>query len=209
MKHLILSILILTASLAYGSLASDLGLKLVGTIIHSDNTKSMASMSGDVFKTQDKIKNLAEVVLIERFKVQLRNIKTGQFEWIAVESFDPAKAVPSDDIFKNTRREFQVPRESIDKVTTNLTKFMNDAGTEPVTDKQGKVTGFRLNFIKKDGVFAGLGLVEGDVLSDVNGLPLNSISSAMSIYQQLRTSSLIELTVKRGDKTQKFSYQVR
>ena len=62
---------------------------------------------------------------------------------------------------------------------------------------KGKVVGFRLGGVS-GGPLSSLGLREGDVLTEVNGRPIDSPDAALGAYRRNAKASRVTLTVLRG-----------
>jgi general secretion pathway protein C len=52
-----------------------------------------------------------------------------------------------------------------------------------------------------------LGLLQGDVLMEINGVPLNSPEKALQIVQQLRESRNIKVNLLRNDQPLTLEYE--
>jgi type II secretion system protein C len=78
-----------------------------------------------------------------------------------------------------------------------FTNVLQDAKASPhVVD--GKVRGFILSKVRENSVYQKSGLIDGDVIEEINGIPLNDAASAIRLLQSLRNESEIDITVKRG-----------
>ncbi|MGN6103917.1 MAG: type II secretion system protein GspC, partial [Kofleriaceae bacterium] len=58
-------------------------------------------------------------------------------------------------------------------------------------------------------VYAKLGLTNGDTITSINGLELNSADAALSAYTKLRDASSLELDVTRRGKPVTIKYSIR
>ena len=61
----------------------------------------------------------------------------------------------------------------------------------------GKLVGVRLFGIQPKGVFAAVGLRNGDRLEAINGIAMNSPEHALSLYSELRSTSDFDLRLAR------------
>ena len=64
--------------------------------------------------------------------------------------------------------------------------------------ENGKLIGFRIRPGTNRALFKQTGLRSGDIVTAINGMPLNSNASSMQAMQTLTTSSAATLTVLRG-----------
>ena len=62
----------------------------------------------------------------------------------------------------------------------------------------GVVTGFKLTHLQAHSIFAHAGLCEGDVLTAVNGVAINTPDNALQVYTTLRNASHVELRLVRA-----------
>lgn len=93
----------------------------------------------------------------------------------------------------------EVPRRLVDDVLANPTAFARGARVLPaITD--GVITGFKIYAVKPGGVYARLGLVNGDVVTAIAGRPVDTMDRALEAYAALRTASGVEVAVLRRGK---------
>ena len=188
---------------------SKLKLNLVGTIVYSEDRKSIASINSGSYFINEEVKETAEVLQISRLKVYIKNLNNNKIEYITTGKYIKSKAVNNADVFQSKKSEYHIDRKLIDKVTSDLPSFLKDAGTNFVKDKNGNIIGFEMTFIKKGGIFDTLGFEVGDMINEVNGLKFNSIQSGLKMYKQLRGSSIINIKMKRNGKTREIKYLAR
>jgi hypothetical protein len=76
--------------------------------------------------------------------------------------------------------------------------------------KQGKCIGCRLGAIESDSLGVALGLMQGDIITTVNGISANSTDNRMKIYQAvtLTDTSTVQVDIVRGDATITFNYRI-
>ncbi|MHB8404377.1 MAG: type II secretion system protein GspC [Gammaproteobacteria bacterium] len=68
--------------------------------------------------------------------------------------------------------------------------------------ENGKLSGYRVFPVGNSDAFAKLGLRPGDVVTAVNGMPLNNPAESMSILNRLKTSEQISITYIRNGQQQ-------
>lgn len=86
------------------------------------------------------------------------------------------------------------------QVAQNNLKLLEVIRPSPVSEK-GQLTGFRVTPGQNEALFRKTGLQAGDVVTGINGMPLNSNSSSLQAMQGLLTSASAELTVLRAGQT--------
>jgi type II secretory pathway component PulC len=75
--------------------------------------------------------------------------------------------------------------------------------------REGAPAGLRLTGVDRAGVFAAIGLEEGDVLLEVNGRSIASPDWALAAYAALRAEDHISLTLLRGRERMRMDYVIR
>ena len=190
---------------------SEIPLVLIGTIVQANSSKSLATVKfkgaehSEMYRTGEGIRELASVTAVERDRLIFKNRASGNLEFITLEAFDPAFVSSS----QNSQREFQMDRKLVDASLSQLSTFINDAGTAPVVEASGQVSGFRMTFVKPGSVFEKLGIKAGDILRNVNGTDLTGPETAIELFNQLRNSSMIQLKIDRGGQPVEFKYLIR
>lgn len=84
-------------------------------------------------------------------------------------------------------------RENIKK---NLSTILMQASATPVVDN-GEIIGFALEDID-EGIFTKAGFQDGDVVTSINGKPLNDAATAIKILNSLKESDDIQFDFLRG-----------
>ena len=69
--------------------------------------------------------------------------------------------------------------------------------------------GFQVKNIVPGSVFEQLGVKKGDIIRDINGVPITSAESAFQAYQQLRDEPLINIGIERGGDSVELNYEIR
>ena len=75
--------------------------------------------------------------------------------------------------------------------------------------KRGRPNGFKLYRVRRDSIYAKIGLKNGDTIHAVNGLELRSVEKALEIYAKVRNANWLSLTITRRGKLLSFDYTVR
>ena len=109
---------------------------------------------------------------------------------------------------KKGEGKYEVSRDSIDTVLSNMSALSTDARVVP-DFKGGKQRGFKLFSIKAKSVFSKIGLKNGDVLKTVNGYTLSSPDKILEVYGKLKDSEQISIEVLRRGKPRSFEYSIR
>lgn len=81
--------------------------------------------------------------------------------------------------------------------TDSMAKVLQDAKAEP-NIVGGEIRGFRLSRIRDDSIYLKAGFLDGDIVEEINGIPLRDAAGAIRLLQQLKSAKSIEARVKRG-----------
>jgi general secretion pathway protein C len=71
--------------------------------------------------------------------------------------------------------------------------------------RDGEVVGYALDFHREDPIIAELGLQSGDVVTQVNGIPLNSPVQGLKVVDVLTTAPVVTATIERSGRTIRLS----
>jgi general secretion pathway protein C len=94
------------------------------------------------------------------------------------------------------------PGGSIREAISDNASLLTDT-IQPMLEREGdEIIGFRLRPGRNREAFTALGLEDGDVLIDVNGMPMNDTQSAMRVFQALEESQMANVTILRNGNPQ-------
>lgn len=82
-------------------------------------------------------------------------------------------------------------------IEENLSNVLMQAATEPYIEN-GQVVGFRLWEIDKGSIYEKAGFENGDIITHINGLPLNDAGAAIRTLNRLKKANNAEVTFRRG-----------
>jgi general secretion pathway protein C len=83
------------------------------------------------------------------------------------------------------------------RLATEMPSILADTALIPVSEG-GQITGFTLSRLPETGLLRDVGLQPGDVLTEVNGVPIDGLPTLISLYARLRGEPEIQATVLRG-----------
>ena len=200
---------------------SKLPLKLLGTLVHANPSRSVVSIylksSREIFsyRVGEKIKTLAEIMRIERKKVFFRNLNNGRMEYIEipdelkVQWLAKKKSTSSSSSSQSDTLNFSVSRSVLNSYMDKLPSLLQQAKMIPVKGAEGDITGFKFGWIKKGSFFEKLGFKKNDILKQVNGEEISSPSEGLRLYNSLKNSENIALGIIRGGKEKTFEYTIK
>ncbi len=202
---------------------TSLPLKLLGTIIHSVEDQSVATVqvSGKNIRAimkGEEVDNMFKTHTISRHKVVFRNLQNQKLEYMEIKEKDKLKigvlknkpSSPTSSVVSSEPTEFRFKRDEINKHLENLPKVLQDAKAVPyiTPGSGGEVGGFKIIAIKAGSVYEKLGLKRDDIIKGVNGEMVNSAQKAMELYQILKNSDEIQLEIGRNGEPKTLNYTV-
>jgi general secretion pathway protein C len=198
---------------------TDLKLRLWGTVTRQ-NAASYAVIEDtktreqNLYRTGDSIQN-ATVKMILREKVVLA--VDNQDEILTMEEPVAGKGRLRAGR-KNSRtprlptssysRKITLNRKVLESAMENLGQLMNQATIRPHIE-DGRPAGISITGIKPNAIFRRMRLRNGDVITGVNGRPIDSVEDAIAIFEYLTTSSDIQVDIKRRGRKQRLDYRIR
>jgi general secretion pathway protein C len=98
--------------------------------------------------------------------------------------------------------------EELKKSMENLNELMTQVRVRPYF-RRGKPEGLIVSQIQPDSVFSELGLMNGDILVNVNGKPMSSPEEAFALYNNLQSGSEVSIEITRRGQKKIFMYQIK
>ncbi len=200
---------------------SQLPMKLVGTIVHANPDRSVATvaMQGKVtpYIPNDDMDSLAKLLKVERHQAIFRNTQNGRLEYIEmkVEGLALPTKRPSNPLrsgrssVRQQGNNFSLKRAEINQYMQNLPALLQQARAVPNMDPNtGAVNGFRLVDIQPGSVYEKLGLRRNDLIKAVNGEAVNDPAKAMQLYNSLKTDSNIAINIERNGRTETLNFSI-
>jgi general secretion pathway protein C len=103
---------------------------------------------------------------------------------------------------------FVIDQRALNAALDNPAQAMSDARLLP-SQKDGKVEGFRISEVKASGVFAMMGMKNGDILLRLNEFPVDSPDKALQSFIALKGQSKLKLDLIRDGQPATFNYDIR
>lgn len=196
------------------------GLVLIGTLVHSNPAKSVASVktasSGEnvgAFRVSDTIEGVGEVLAIERGKVIFRNLVSQRKEYVELPQEGKINLGLSQNTSSQPKQVGEVTvlndfdrtlkRDDVNRLTNNLPDLLQQA--RAVQDGAC----FKMLDIQPGSLYERLGIKRGDNICSVNGEKIDSPQKAMEMYNALKNSSQISLGIERGGRPETLNYTIQ
>ncbi len=107
-----------------------------------------------------------------------------------------------------TSGSYVIDQRTLNAALDNIGQAMTDARLLP-SMKDGKVEGFRASEVRSSGIFATIGIKNGDVLLRINDFPIDSPEKAIQSLASLKGQSRIKLELLRDGQASTFNYDIR
>jgi len=91
---------------------------------------------------------------------------------------------------------YEIPRSTIDAVFGNPGAVARGARIVPAM-KLGQPNGFKIYAVRPSSFYAALGIMNGDTIQAINGHPLDSMSAALDLYDQLKGADSLRIELER------------
>ncbi len=95
-----------------------------------------------------------------------------------------------------------------DIVGASLIRIMYEAASTPVYDFDGNQIGYRLTDIEPDSVYETAGLRNGDIVLEIDGVPLLDPKTAVEILRYVKAEPRFTYKVLRGAVTTEFTVSI-
>ena len=200
---------------------TDLKLKLWGTVAGEgrrayaviEDTKTREQ---SLYRVGDSIQN-ATLKMILRQKVVLS--VSGQDEILGMEEPGSVKrggagprvarqdTTPPKMPVSAYPRQLTLRSDQIESALENVDQLMEQARIRPHIE-EGRPAGVSITGIKPNTVFRKMRLRNGDIITGVNGAPIESVEDAMRVFGDLSSASEIQLEIKRRGRPRTLNYKI-
>ena len=194
---------------------TNLNLKLLGTVT-GDRSKAYAVIEEKKGKRQNlyrvgDVVQTAIVKIILREKVVL-NVN-GKDEILEMEkAYRSQKRKKSSKIPKIPKashsQNIALERFQIDNAIKNVNNLMKQVRIRPHFHNE-KPDGLILSNIQSGSLFARMGLKNSDIITGVNGKNIESVDDALKFYWRLKSSSNVQLQLKRKGRRKTINYNIQ
>ena len=99
-------------------------------------------------------------------------------------------------------------RRDVEQAMGDLPKLLSQARAVPYM-VNGAMNGFRLDSIASSSFYEKIGLKQGDVLQQVNGVDIRDPGTMLTLFQQLRNEKTVKLDVLRNNQRTGMTFDIR
>lgn len=191
-------------------------LVLLGTATGSPRTsfvliRRTSSNEERVFRIGEKIFDLGVLRSVQKESAEVTaggQIITLRTPSAPPEVTKPSTAVSTGVVQATPNNTGIIDQRALNAALDNIGQAMTDARLLP-SMKDGRVEGFRTTEVKPQGVFAAVGLKNGDILMKINEFPIDSPEKAIQSFMTLKGQNHIKLDLLRDGAPTSLEYDIR
>ncbi|QDK42045.1 hypothetical protein DOM21_11420 [Bacteriovorax stolpii] len=201
-------------------------LKLLDTIVLQDSVKSVASVqvrgSSELVNVREgeQLNNAVEVSRINRMKIILKNLTTGECEYIASEEEDapvmPPMKIVSPKIgqkmfkslnpsIKNVGNSFKIKRAFRDNMISNMSEVLTLAKAVQITNPDGSLA-FKMTEVVPGSIYSQLNIQNDDVITSINGKKIENLNELMTLLGRIKEIDQFQIGLKRNGMNETLEY---
>jgi len=184
--------------------------------------RRVSSNEERVFKTGEKVFDLGVLKTVQKETVEVSSdsqnitLKTpvtsseaGKVSSANQPNPNPQVVSPASGVVQSTPGGSGIiDQRALNAALDNIGQAMTDARLLPSL-KNGKVEGFKVSEVKPQGVFAAVGLKNGDMLARINDFPVDSPEKAIQSFMTLKGQNRIKLDLIRDGAPTSLTYDIR
>lgn len=209
---------------------TSLPLKLVNAVVLQDEVKSLASVQVRSdrklleVRIGDKIQNMAEIFKIKRDELVVKNLQTGACEAVKNDNAALAKSSPISVLspsqskaflknktipgIENSGNNFKISKSLINEKLKDIGQILTQAKAVPIQNPDGTMA-FRMTEMDPEGIFPYLGLQDQDIITSINGQPIQNINEVMSLFGKIKNLENLSLGIRREGSEVTQEYQIK
>lgn len=215
------------------STKSSLPIKLYHTVVLQDSVKSIASVTvrsnnkAQTVREGDMIGGMAILNRIERMNLIVKNKNTGDCESIpsSLKKKSSGKRPRIGVLTPNASRKYKKQIKKVEGIDTDGTNFkikravledkmkdvsaiLTQARGIPINNPDGTMS-FKIVEIQPDSVFLNLGIQNGDIITSINGEPIESMLQVTSLFGKITKLDKLNLGISRDGEIVEQNYNIK
>lgn len=103
---------------------------------------------------------------------------------------------------------FEIRREYVQSSLSDIGALLTNARAIPYI-KDGEIKGFRLVNISPGSFYKTIGIQDGDVIKNINGVPISNPQTIMKIFTDIQNETQFEIKIERMGKEMTLRYYIR
>ena len=105
------------------------------------------------------------------------------------------------------KKEVVIQRNRIEDAIQNVNQLMKHARIRPHFTN-GQPDGLKLTGVRPGSIFTDIGFRNGDIITGVNGKPIESVDDALKFYSSLKSATNVNLQIRRRGAEKTIQYRV-
>lgn len=202
-------------------------LKLLDTIVLQDSVKSVASVqvrgSNDLMNVREgeQLNPVTEVSRIRRMKLILKNLETGDCEYMAneeteevampnIQVISPKKAKAmfksNDPNIKSNGNSFKIKRQFRDQMISNMSDILTQAKAVQIVNPDGSLC-FKMTEVVAGSIYSKLDIQNDDVVCNINGKKIENLNELMGLLGRITEIDQFQLGLRRNGLNESKDYK--
>jgi general secretion pathway protein C len=123
----------------------------------------------------------------------------------------PTRSSPHEEVSETGAIEeetISISQDVLQNSMNDINELMTQVRVRPYF-RRGKSEGLIVSQIKSDSVFAKLGLMNGDIIANVNGKQMSSPEEAFGFYNSLKSGGEVSIEITRRGKKKMLNYDIQ
>ena len=123
----------------------------------------------------------------------------------------PTRSSPHEEVSETGAIEeetISISQDVLQNSMNDINELMTQVRVRPYF-RRGKPEGLIVSQIRPDSVFANLGLMNGDIISSVNGKEMSSPEEAFGFYNSLKSGGEVSIEITRRGKKKMLNYDIQ
>ena len=208
-----------------GDRPTTLSAKLMDTVILQDAVKSVASVQirgGEELlnlRQGEKIDNSVEVSKITRKKLILKNLQTGECEYLLADSEDdlpsPMQILSPKEgkkLFKsmnpnikNVGNNFKIKKAYRETMMNNISEILTQAKAIQISNPDGSMC-FKMTEVVPGSLYTQLNIQENDIVCSINGKKIENLNELMGFLGKIREIDNMQIGLNRNGMNENLEY---
>ena len=208
------------------SVQTSLQIKLLDTIVLQDSVKSVASVqmrgSSELMNVREgeRLDEMAEVSKINRMKLILKNLQTGECEY-AASDIEPEPEMPNLKIvspsvgkslfkslnpnIKNVGNNFKIKKSFSDSMINNMSDVLTQAKAVQITNPDGSIC-FKMTEVVAGSLYSLLDIQENDIICNINNKKIDNLNELMGLLGRIKEIDQFQIGLQRNGMPQSKEY---
>src|SRR3989339_730384 len=210
---------------------SSVGVKLTGTTVMQNNTKSVATIqigggSNVVFlREKDSINSGFRLEIIAENKIIVKNLEEGTCEYVLNDEIknndriatknsykvlspqEGKKIIPSklDQGIKNEGNAFVINKKFRDEMLTDMSTVLTQARAVTIKNPDGSLS-FKMMDVVPGSIYTKLNIQNGDYINTIDGKKIQNINEIMATFGRFKDLDNLQLGISRDGVDQTYEY---